>query len=239
MKTDRLRNIAAGKVLDTLGKDAKVDSIQVDGKNVDLDAARAAIAAAEHEAARPPSPAESKLDKFTDKLQGKVDDMTASLAKTKAGRAINAILQSDPEKVTSRAVVDVRMANGTSFSVHVDVVDPRWTAFLQKCSLTAELGSLVPIVGTLGLAGASIASLIGSLIAYTVGDKALGSAMLRTSAKHLALAGADIVPVLGDAAAAIAAVIDSGNLKGARGAGAPSVAQIVDLASLVEAQQKS
>ncbi len=232
-----MRNIAAGKVLETLGKDAKVDSIKVDGKDVDLDAAKAALADAERVTASEDGGIVAKLDKFTDKLQSKVDDMQASLAKSKPGRAINRVLQSDPEKVTSRAVVDVTLANGTSFSVRVDVVDPRWTGFLQKCSLTAELGSLVPIVGTLGLASASVASFIGSLVAYTLGDKALGSAMLKTSAKHLILAGADVIPFLGDAAAAIAAVIDSSNLKNARAA--PSVAQIVDLASLVDAHTAS
>jgi hypothetical protein len=246
VKTDRSRHVAAGKVLEALGQDAKIASVHVDGKKVDVDKARSTLVDAER--LPPEKPVETapnvfqrvtkkvgdKIDGAAEGLQGKVDSMTESLSKYKAGRAINALLQSDPEKVQQRHTVDVVMANGTAFSLHVDVKDARATAFLQRCSLAAEVGSLVPALGTLGLAGASAVSLVASVVAVGMRDTSLAKALVLTAAKHLVLAGADIIPLLGDAAAAIAAVIDSKNLKGVKGA--PTVAQIVDLAALVEAQ---
>jgi hypothetical protein len=226
MRAENARQVAAGKVLDVLGPEARIERIRVDGAEVAPEKARAAFAAATDAAAHAGN-GPGVFDRFTDKIETQLDKLEESLRKTKTGGFIADFLRSDPEAVRRTVTVDVELKNGERLSLPVTVSDPRVTTFLQRLSLTAELAALVPIVGTFALGAASLASAVASVLSFGIGNRPLGSALARTAAKHAILAGADIVPVLGDAAAALAAVIDNANLKKMRQA--PSVADIVNL----------
>ena len=67
----------------------------------------------------------------------------------------------------------------------------------------------------------------GSGIARLVGRMPLAKALMRTAAKHAVLGGAGLIPVLGTASAALAAVVDHRDFQDTTRS--PSIADIVQL----------
>jgi hypothetical protein len=226
MRTEQ-KLIAAGKVLDVIGKDAKVATVTVDGKAVEADAARAAFAKATAAIEAPaPADSDSRVGRVLDKVEDKIDSIEAKLRSTGLGNKIADFVKSDPEHVSSEVLVHIELANGEHLHIPVRVVDVRSTAFLQRLSMFTEAAALTPVVGQLASAATATASAIASVVAFALGDRDLGKALLRTAGKQVAMVGIGFIPVISNATSALAAIIDRGDLKKVRAA---SVADVVNL----------
>ncbi len=217
--------IAAGRVLEELGADAKIESLRVDGKEVtDLAGARAALAAAdapiEEEApgviGRVSDSLANKIDAFEDKLEG--PGWKAKLRK---------LISADPERVVTRVMVEAKLADGTELRLPVEVLDREATRLLQRASSISEVIGLVPLLGFLAPILTAAGTAIGAGISRLLGHDALSESMLNTAGKHAALFAAGLIPVVGSATSAAAAAID--HIDARNVARAPSVAEIVNL----------
>ncbi|MBI1946852.1 MAG: hypothetical protein HYS27_14245 [Deltaproteobacteria bacterium] len=222
--------IAAGKVLDALGKDAKVTSVSVDGATVDVDLARAAFAAAS--APQPAAEASGVAGQLLDKLDANLDKLEEKLRSTGLGNKIADFVRADPEKVAGTVTVDVALANGEHLRIPVVVVDTRATAFLQRLSMYTEAAALVPVVGQLASGATSLASAIASVVAFALGEREIGRSLLRTAGKQVVMVGVGFIPVISSATSALAVVIDRADARRARTA---SVADVVNLGAPIAA----
>lgn len=216
--------IAAGKVLDTLGKGAKVASVSVDGTAIDVDEARAAFAAA----TKPSVPPEVSgvAGQLLDKLEADLGKLEDKLRSTGIGNKIADFVRNDPERVAGTVSVDIKLANGEQLHIPVHVVDVRASAFLQRLSMFTEAAALLPIVGQLASAATALASAVASVVAYALGERHVGDALLRTAGKQVVMVGVGFVPLLSSATSALAAVVDRGDARRVRAA---SVADVVNL----------
>jgi hypothetical protein len=216
MKIDKDTQFALGKTLRALDEadgayDGKIDGagiarVEVDGKVVD---AKEAIEAFE---AQVRSDAE-RAWAFMDTLEAKADKLekrleSSRVGQSKVGELFHKALDVDPERVSHQAQLVVTLDNGQKIELPFDVVHRSISAFLQRASMTMELIALAPLIGNLIAGGTAFVSALASLAARAGRQPELAKALQGMAGKHIALAGAGFVPVLGSAAPVIAAVTD-------------------------------
>lgn len=216
MKIDKDTQFALGRTLRALDEadgavDGKIDGqgiakVAVDGKEVDGDKARSAFETqVAHEA--------GKAWAFFDKLEAKATKLEARLDGSRVGQSdlgqfVQRALEADPETVHHEASLEVTLDSGETLKLPLDVVHRSVTEFLQKASMTSEIVSLLPVIGTLIAGGTSFLSALASLAARAGGKSELAEALQGMAGKHIILAGAGLVPVMGSAVPVIAAVTD-------------------------------
>lgn len=207
--------IAAGAVIEKVRRDggADIERVVIDGKDVDLRKARAAFAAAAAVPTAETAEDPGRLEQLLDKLEGKVDGFEDRLDRSRMGHVVANALRKDPERVTSRSVVEIDLADGTTLSVPVEVLHRNATAALQKASLGTSIIAMLPLVGQLARAGTALISGVAALVTLAIGKRHLAAALGSTALKHVTLTGIGFVPLVSNLAGSLAIVGDRTDLK--------------------------
>ncbi len=244
MKTRDYRRLAAGAALDALRRAGDVlgpvTSVKVDGEDVALDVAREAFGKARAGAADAArgGPLARSVDASAGRaarsMSGMVDSFQASVREGPIGklitperqRALRERMKIDPERVSSKTIVEVRFATGHREPFAVEAVNLGATLTLQRASLAAEAAStIVPIVGPVFPAATALACFAGAASAAVRGDWPQVKAMTATATKQALLTGAGLLPI--EPITPLAAVVDARNLEALKRE--PTVAQVVHL----------
>lgn len=217
--------IAAGRVLQELGPDADIQSLRVDGVEVnDLGKAREAFSTASTPVA---DETPGVFDRISNKLADKTDALEDKLEESSWGRKLRKLIAADPERVVAKVLVEAKLADGTEVKLPVAVLNREATEVLQRTSSISEAIGMIPLLGYAAPAITAAGTAIGAGISRLFGKRALAGSMWKTAGKHAALFATGLIPVLGSATSAVAAAIDLADARDV--ARAVSVAEIIEL----------
>jgi hypothetical protein len=190
---DRRSHLAAAQVLEALGdRKDRVESIVVDGKRIDPEAALRVAAEVPNGEIKLPGFVSRMLDK---KPAPQDPDKKPSLMhrvwESKPVQTAVGVVQRDAASVTHHAQVEVKLVDGTSdhFAVAVDDVQAgRWLRPVILASDAIVAAPLLPPGATSALlAPIALMSAVASVIAGLRGDTDVRDALRRMTLKELAL----------------------------------------------------
>jgi hypothetical protein len=202
-----VQRLAAAKALEwAQAKGGTVSSVNVEGQSVSLADAKQTL---DQVLSQPREALPSTtFDRLVDRFDTKVKKLEDKLGGTEVGKKAIAVIQADPERVAKKLQVEVKLQDGRSEKLTVEVIDVQLTALLNRLTATSEVLSITPFIGEGFTALAAIASTAGAKIAQWEGKPELAEALQKTALKQWVLLGVGFVPGIGTATGIMAAARD-------------------------------
>ena len=201
-----LQRLAAAKALEWGQARGAVAAVKVDGAQVALADAQQTLEEVNRQLTQAPAP--NRVDRWVDKLEGRVKSLEEKVSTQQLGKKIVDALGVDHERVAKQVQVDVAFADGHTEKVTIEVVDVPTTVLLNRLSAAAEVIALTPMVGPGFAFITAVSASAGAKISEWQGKPELAEALQRTALKQWVLAGVGWVPGLSSAVGAMAVVRD-------------------------------